>query len=661
MAVLLSPVGGAAAQFLDNNGNPLLAGKLFTYVAGTTTNQATYTSSSGVTPHTNPIILDAGGRVPGGEIWLTASAAYKFVLYTSNDVLIGTYDNIMGINDDVAFKADLANTSNVAKGDALVGFKQADSVGAYTNAVGATVHQKLQDVVSAFDFLPVAQIGYIQARNTAAQDATVVTAGINAALATGRGVLMPKGKYAINGSLQLTAEGQVLRGEGRYDCTNLVWTGGTSDTFIETNNANLKWHCEVREMRLTFNANNMTGIDWSNISYGTLENVNIDGYGSNTVGVRLKGNGTTGDRPYYNQFRQIDIASNNVAGVTTGSIGWYGQRDASATEAGNFNGPNSNQWFGGRCSGMSKAFYFEDAIGNSFYGCSTESILTSHFEFGVAAPYYPAVGGAAVFTATVNTLTDNSSIPMTTNQYVNGMIYILSNTGAGQYRQILTNTTSVFTVYPYWDVLPDGTSTYQLFPEAGQSNTIQGCYAEGDATAAPDYLKLHPGVISTYISGGLQSSIGTIIDDVPRVGNRFNPGGWKDPVAFTFSTVDLPKSSSGLVLLPPGWLRSNLSIPGYWHVSAIDVGLNGAITSGTIKLWITQNGVKLNVNPDLQLTSLSSFNTGGGSIKQAIYSANTIASTSAYSQFGVVVDTDSILLPDAALDLYVTLYIVARG
>ena len=100
MAVLLSPVGGAAAQFLDNNGNPLLAGKLFTYVAGTTTNQATYTSSSGTTPHTNPIILDAGGRVPGGEIWLTDGLQYKFVLKTSTDVLIGTYDNLVGINSN---------------------------------------------------------------------------------------------------------------------------------------------------------------------------------------------------------------------------------------------------------------------------------------------------------------------------------------------------------------------------------------------------------------------------------------------------------------------------------------------------------------------------------------------------------------------------------
>ena len=95
MAVFLSPVGGAAAQFFTNNGVPLTGGKLYTYAAGTTTPEVTYTSSSGITAHTNPIILDSAGRVPGGEIWLT-SVSYKFVLNTSADVLIATYDNIRG-------------------------------------------------------------------------------------------------------------------------------------------------------------------------------------------------------------------------------------------------------------------------------------------------------------------------------------------------------------------------------------------------------------------------------------------------------------------------------------------------------------------------------------------------------------------------------------
>lgn len=100
MAVNLSPIGGVAAQFLDNSGNPLTGGKIFTYAAGTTTPQSTYTSANGVTPHANPIILDAAGRVPGGEIWLTDGLQYKFLIKTSTDVQIGSYDNIIGINSN---------------------------------------------------------------------------------------------------------------------------------------------------------------------------------------------------------------------------------------------------------------------------------------------------------------------------------------------------------------------------------------------------------------------------------------------------------------------------------------------------------------------------------------------------------------------------------
>lgn len=101
MSVVLSPVGGVAAQFFTNSGAVLTGGKIYTYAAGTSTPEPTYTTASGTIAHTNPIVLDAAGRVPdSGEIWLTDGVAYKFVLKTSADVLIATYDNISGINSN---------------------------------------------------------------------------------------------------------------------------------------------------------------------------------------------------------------------------------------------------------------------------------------------------------------------------------------------------------------------------------------------------------------------------------------------------------------------------------------------------------------------------------------------------------------------------------
>jgi len=95
MAVNLSPIGNGF-QFFNNDGLPLNAGKIFTYQAGSTTPLSTFTDSSGLIANTNPIILGTDGRPPS-TIWLTAGFFYKFVLATSSNVTIQTYDNLYGI------------------------------------------------------------------------------------------------------------------------------------------------------------------------------------------------------------------------------------------------------------------------------------------------------------------------------------------------------------------------------------------------------------------------------------------------------------------------------------------------------------------------------------------------------------------------------------
>ena len=94
--VTLSVFAGVGAQLFDDSGNVLTGGKIYTYEAGTTTPLASYTSSAGNIAHPNPIILNAAGRVPTGEIWLEYTELYKFVVTTSADVLIATYDNVGG-------------------------------------------------------------------------------------------------------------------------------------------------------------------------------------------------------------------------------------------------------------------------------------------------------------------------------------------------------------------------------------------------------------------------------------------------------------------------------------------------------------------------------------------------------------------------------------
>src|SRR3990170_2008757 len=89
--------------FFDSNGDPLNGGKLFTYAAGSSTKQNTYTTSAGTVAHANPIILNSRGE-PANAIWGTVGISYKLVLSPSTDsdppaASFWTIDNITPIND----------------------------------------------------------------------------------------------------------------------------------------------------------------------------------------------------------------------------------------------------------------------------------------------------------------------------------------------------------------------------------------------------------------------------------------------------------------------------------------------------------------------------------------------------------------------------------
>lgn len=77
---LLAPL--PKLRFVDNNGNALSGGFLFSYTAGTTTKLATYTDNTGATANANPIVLNTRGEA---NVWIPPGTAYKFTLAPSTD------------------------------------------------------------------------------------------------------------------------------------------------------------------------------------------------------------------------------------------------------------------------------------------------------------------------------------------------------------------------------------------------------------------------------------------------------------------------------------------------------------------------------------------------------------------------------------------------
>jgi len=100
------------AQFFAASGVPLVNGRLYSYVAGTTTPLATYVDSTGMTQNTNPVILDSRGEA---NVWLTNGVLYKLALHDATNALIWTVDNVSVISDGI-FSGPVAGTTGTFSG-----------------------------------------------------------------------------------------------------------------------------------------------------------------------------------------------------------------------------------------------------------------------------------------------------------------------------------------------------------------------------------------------------------------------------------------------------------------------------------------------------------------------------------------------------------------
>lgn len=299
MAVNLSALAGAGQQFFDNNGNPLSGGKLWSYQAGTTTPQTTYTTASGNVAHTNPIVLDSAGRVATGQIWLTAGSNYKFTLMTSVNVTLATWDNITGINGT----GITSNASTVVY----------DPAG--TGAVPTTVQTKLRESVSVLDF------GANTTPGTTNMAAAFVAAKTYLDTLGGGDIIVPIGVYSIgttalvfdtpniriigqgtpNRSLMDTAGASVIK----YSGTGTAITLGKQP--VAPGDALFTWGICMHSIQIVVAPTTTVGVWANSVGYGEMSFVNIDGNsGAGRTGLKVTG-------PIIYKFKFVEVSGGNGA------------------------------------------------------------------------------------------------------------------------------------------------------------------------------------------------------------------------------------------------------------------------------------------------------------------------------------------------------------
>lgn len=438
-------------QFFDNAGNPLAGGKVYTYAAGTTTPQATYTDYTGGVANANPVILNTRGEA---SIWFT-TAQYKIKLTDADDVEIYTVDNLNG--PDLATLALLAASS----GSSLIGY-----INTGTGATARTVQARLRDMLSVKDFGAVG--------DGTTNDATAIQNAINAAAAlpasggssglggiSGATVYFPPGVYRINSGLTVT-NGVKLVGNGERSSVINYYGSGAAISNVTPGTRIGK--IGIMEMTIANKASGTIGLDLDSVSYSEFSALWIDSF---TTAVKI--NSPTSGWSVYNRFYNVTsnlcttgywltgTSSNahtfyscryNTDTVNSGGIGWKIENS------------NGNQVIACHGDMVSNTTYFAKLTassanltdGNVFWGNRIEgdgSYTVYGFDVGTNVGY--TVIGGNYYTAITQTrnLTDN---------------------GTGTNMADPSWTTPGISGYFPWDGVPNGQIVYKRDGSGGTYN-----------------------------------------------------------------------------------------------------------------------------------------------------------------------------------------------
>lgn len=254
MSVLFSPWGNQ--QFFDENGDPAIGWKIYTYAAGSSTPLATYTDSTGTVAQSAAIVLNALGFPTNGQIWLASGTSYKLILTDANDVEKKTEDYIVGVSSAssavsqwqpssvtptyvsaTSFTVPGDQTTELHVGRRLQFTTTAGVVygtivtSAYTTMTTVTV--EMDNGLALDSGLSVVNLSILRADNPALPNSSVTRATLGLSALVGRNRII-NGNFAVN---QRAVSGSVVLAAGAYGHDRWkAGAGGCTYTFAASGN-----------------------------------------------------------------------------------------------------------------------------------------------------------------------------------------------------------------------------------------------------------------------------------------------------------------------------------------------------------------------------------------------------------------------------------------
>lgn len=250
MVRAVTPIPFVKARFFDRCGKPLAGGKVYTYEANTTTPKVTYKDPYGLTPNTNPIILDAAGEA---DIYLDGT--YRIRITDRNDVLVNdvakigswfsdnlqdTLDNISGAMDD-ALKPILQNLDEAINAAAAAGAGAngwTDLLIATEN--GETQRAKNQRNTSIYDFFTKDELTAYKAAPTTYDAGKQVQAFFDYIVANDVGVANASGDFRTRKQINFTGASKTTQLIGRLKLLPLSNFEGDNVFFFAP--LEVSWH-----------------------------------------------------------------------------------------------------------------------------------------------------------------------------------------------------------------------------------------------------------------------------------------------------------------------------------------------------------------------------------------------------------------------------------